>query len=357
MRRPLVPEDRSRGRGGGVYLQRAAYAHALAALGRGPAEDVAARNWPGDSVVPMILRGVVAPATTTSATWAGDLARQSVGDFIASLAPISAAAAVFARAVTVSLDGVSTVMLPRRTTPPANGDVPWVEEGKPVPVGQLSVSGSAVLGPARKLAVMVALTRETLERSAAEAIVTQILRENAALSLDASLFSTTAASASRPAGILNGIAGLTATAGGGEGAFLGDVNQLAAAIADHAGDTVLVMNPSRATFLRAWKPDLALTVLATRAVAATTIVALDPAALAVGFGLVPRFEASTESVIHLVDSDATGIGVEAGGSPATAVAAPARSLFQTDCVVVKCTLPAAWTLRAPAVAWLTGATW
>jgi hypothetical protein len=44
------------------------------------------------------------------------------------------------------------------------------------------------------------------------------------------------------------------------------------------------------------------------------------------------------------------------GSPPT-VAAPTRSAFQTDTILIRLIMPAAWALRAPAVAWVQGVTW
>jgi hypothetical protein len=57
--------------------------------------------------------------------------------------------------------------------------------------------GGGMLGPARKLCTIVVATRETMESSAAEAVVQTLLRENAAFSLDASLFSNAAATDER----------------------------------------------------------------------------------------------------------------------------------------------------------------
>ena len=57
----------------------------------------------------------------------------------------------------------------------------------------------------RKLALISLFTREMVDRSNAEAIVTATLKESASYGLDAVLFSASAATPDQPAGILNGV--------------------------------------------------------------------------------------------------------------------------------------------------------
>jgi hypothetical protein len=46
------------------------------------------------------------------------------------------------------------------------------------------------------------------------------------------------------------------------------------------------------------------------------------------------------------------------GTAPNVVAAPARSLWQTDSIAIRCILDAAWALRSTgAVAWVQSATW
>jgi hypothetical protein len=321
---------------------------------RGGPEKVLRDRWSDDQVTPIVLKAATDPATLAISGWAGILASTVTGDYVSTLSKTSAAAAVFARAFRADLDGIASVLLPRRVTPPAAADVNWVAPGDPIPAGQISLSG-ATLGPAKKLAVMVALTRTLMESSAAETVLTTMLRESVSFSLDATVFSTLAATTARPAGILNGIAGLTATAGGGTAAMEGDLEQLAAAVSDAVGDVVLITHPRQALAIRIRSPQLGIPVYSTRAIAAGTVIMLDPQALAVSFGTDPRFEASIEGVLHLDDTTPLPIGT--AGSPNT-VAAAARSLWQTDCVALRCILPAAWVNRQPgSFAWLSSATW
>jgi hypothetical protein len=175
MRHPvLVPEDIHRnGRPRpAAYLERAVFAaarHAANPMGLGSVEHVARARW-NDSVTELVLRGATAPATTTAPAWAAGLAVTAVGDFIASLAPLSAAARLFEAAPRVSLDGKNLIQFPRRLGPIDPADVPWVVEAGPLPVLQYDVSGSATLGPTRKLAAIVVTTFETTESGAGEAV-------------------------------------------------------------------------------------------------------------------------------------------------------------------------------------------
>lgn len=329
-------------------LARAAFAVTLARRGHKTTEQIAERLWPNDAIV----KAAVSPATTTTPAWAGAVAQASVGDYVSSLSAASAASKVFADAVRVNLSGVASVTLPRRATPPAATDVTWVAEGSPFTVERLAVTGGAVLTP-RKLGALIAITNELMNSSNAEAIFTEMLKESISFALDASFFSNVAASASRPAGILNGITATTATAGGGEAAQLGDLEKLAAAIADGVDDMVIVAHPRQAFALRLRnRGQLDFPVYSSRGVPAGTIVALDPKAVAVGFGAEPKFETSDETVIHMDDENP--LPLAEGGT----VASPARSMYQVDCTALRARLPVAWGLRSPgAVAWISGATW
>src|SRR5262249_7106260 len=192
---PLRPDPAALRNANAKALTRAAFAHARRALNpysSPPVEDIARNLWAGDHLVPAVLRAVSNPATTTATGWPDQLASPAaVGDFVSSLAPLSAAARVFDAAPRVSLDGIASISLPHRSGAIASSAVPWIAD----------------------LAILTALTRECAEHGSGETVLATMLRENAALALDASLFSTTASSTVRPAGILNGVSALTATTG------------------------------------------------------------------------------------------------------------------------------------------------
>src|SRR5262245_53472672 len=95
-----------------TYLRRACWAefvHACHPYQSSP-EEIARARWPDDSRTPAVLKGTSVPAATTTSGWAAELSQANVvGDFIQSLAPLSAAASLFNVAVRVSLAGIASV--------------------------------------------------------------------------------------------------------------------------------------------------------------------------------------------------------------------------------------------------------
>jgi hypothetical protein len=185
------------------------------------------------------------------------------------------------------------------------------------------------------------------------------MEDAAAKNLDASIFSTTAASAVRPAGILNGVTGITATAGGGIEAMVSDIGKLFGAIGDAGGgqDVLLFANPRQAVtlLLRAAPGFDTARIVSTNVLAAGTVVAVDAAAFASGFGPKSRIDVSENAAVHIEDTAPMAIGT--AGSPNT-VAAPVLSAFQTDTHVLRLILQATWVTRLTgAVQFITGATW
>ena len=153
-RRPLVPEDRNAYRPA-TYLQRACLAHAIAATAhvdhnvptKAPeAAAVADRRW-NDGVTELVLRGAAVPATTTAPSWAGVLAQEAVGDFVASLEPLSAGAKLLNACPRVSFDRMAMISFPRRDGPTAPVGH-WVAEGTPIPNPKFSLQ-AALLGPTK----------------------------------------------------------------------------------------------------------------------------------------------------------------------------------------------------------------
>jgi hypothetical protein len=78
------------------------------------------------------------------------------------------------------------------------------------------------------------------------------------------------------------------------------------------------------------------------------------AALA-GFSPTPRIDSSVEAVLHYEDTNPAQISTV--GTP-NVVAAPVRSAFQTDHIVLRVLLDCAWRMREPGrVAFVNGVTW
>jgi hypothetical protein len=333
-------------------LIRAATAIALGAVSRRPADEILSRAWPSDDGAKMVLRGATVPTTTSSAV---ALNIDAVA-FLVSMAPASAAARLFERALRTDLSQIHATNIARLVNVPAPG---FVAEAAPIPV----VAGdfdSTLVGPTFKLALIVGLSNE-LEFSSPEnasAVIGRALADAASKQLDTLVFDNVAGAGSRPSGLLNGVTPIAATAGGGVNAMASDIGNLAGALSDAGVDTeamVLVANPKQATKLRLLAgPAFTYPILGTSAVAAGTVVAISPAGVASGFDGAPRIETSKESTLHY-DTAPAQIGT--AGSPAV-VAAPTRSAWQTDTFSLKVRTKCSWSLVHPgAVAVVNSATW
>ena len=315
-------------------------------------------HYADDKVTPILLRSASAPATLGTANWAGNLAAAAVADTIIGLAGQSAAAALIARSLRVSLAGRGTITIPRRLMVAADAGG-FVAEAAPIQVRSLNITGGPTLTPS-KFGVIVCFTNELAERAVQdfELIVRQMLGEASALALDAAVFSSTAASSIRPAGILNGVTGITATTGGGFAAFYADITNLVAAVAAAGAgkDVVLIVSPTEAAKLKLRAgPQFDYPVLTSTALAAGTVIAIEASSFASAFGTQPEFLTSNETLIH--GDDTTPLPIGTAGSPNT-VAAPAMSLYQIDATALRMILRCSWALRAPGhVQFITGATW
>jgi hypothetical protein len=179
------------------------------------------------------------------------LALNVAGDFVGSLSPISAGAKLTAAGVKLSLDGINELLVSQRTLSLDAASYAWTSGLGAFPVRNYTLA-AAVLGPVKKLVASAAMTRETALHANGEAVISALLREDAAIALDSSLFSTTAASSSRPAGLLNGVTPITATTGGGTTAMNADLGKLAAAIAAAGGHVENIAFVAAATSVRSW---------------------------------------------------------------------------------------------------------
>ena len=340
--RALVPEDlRRNGDAAMRSLVRACIVAARAVTDRSAHRS----GWPDDRNVEMILRAPVAPTTTSDASAFANI----VLALVASLVPVSAAAAVIARSLKLDFGHAAQITVPSLSLPNAA----WIGEGAPIPVVEGTVEAATVIVPF-KLATMVSLTNEMVNGSNAEALVRAVLIENVGATLDAALFSAAAeVPGLSPAGILNGIATLTPTAGGGADAMVGDVAQIAEALApvSGGGEPVLVCAPAQAVALRLRTARDFWPVFASAALPRGTLIGVVPSGLATVVEP-PRIEASGDAVIHRADPAAEAVDI--GGILAT----PLISSWQTDSVAMKIVLSASWARRsANAVVLVEGAAW
>ena len=148
-----------------------------------------------------MLRAASAPATTTKAGWAKELAGIAVYDLIQSVTSLSAGVDLIDRALKINMDGIAEAHVPGRVVNAAAAGA-WVGEGSPALVRALSFADAAVLRP-RKLVVHTVVTREMAESSNIEAVLRQTLGEATGLALDLVMFSNAAGDATKPPGCLS----------------------------------------------------------------------------------------------------------------------------------------------------------
>jgi len=349
----LSPEDRNQRIRPATYLHRAAAVHVRRHVTNETLEKSASKLFGDDRVTPFVLRGAVSPATTTGATWAAPIAGQAVDDFVVSIETLSAAAGLIQRGMKLDLTGFAQIKLPRRTRDlSAAGS--WVNEGSPIRVRNLSITAGSTIEP-RKMGVIVGFTREIAESSNLETVARATISEAAAQVLDATMFDANAGDATRPPGLLNGVAPLTPTAGGGANAFAADVKQLVGALAAAGAGLapVIVCAAQQAASIKvAAGPQFDVPVLPSAALVAGTVIMVEPSSFVSGFDSVPEFQTSSAGLLHFEDTTPADIS-----APPSAVAAPVKSMFQTDSFALKTILRAAWGMRAPHVAVVNGVTW
>lgn len=319
----------------------------------GSAADILRKTWPHDrAALSLIERAVSVPATATGTGWAAELIGPAgiAAAFIANLG--GAAAALIPRGLGLDLSGIAQIGLPYLGTLAA---ATWVVEGQPIPVSAETFARNT-LGPQRKVAAIVTLTDEMVSHSAqnAELLVGSLLKEASSRALDAALLDAAAASTSRPAGLRNGISAVTAGA-----SFAADIDGLISAVVTGGGSPdgiVFVAHPSRAARFRlaAGAAEGSFDVIQTGQLATNLLVCLDAGAFASAIDA-PDIATSREGIIHM--EDAVPLPIASVGTPNT-VAAPVRSLWQTDSIGLRLVMPCAWSLRVPgALSWVTVTGW
>jgi hypothetical protein len=229
----------------------------------------------------------------------------------------------------------------------------------------------------KKMAVITTWTREIDEHSipAIEGLLRDAIQTDTAIALDSVLIDTNPATAIRPAGILNGVSGLTPVAGGGFTALTGDIKALSGALLtgtlgnvrnpcwlmnpQQVNSAGLVAAPGAGVFpfrdeisrgsLGGWP------IIDSGTVPLGTVIAVDAADFVSVTGDGPRLEVSDTATLHMEDTSPSDIST--AGSPAV-VAYPAKSMFQTDMLALRLIMPINWALRRTGVvAWVAGVTW
>jgi hypothetical protein len=231
-----------------------------------------------------------------------------------------------------------------------------VLEGNPIPVRKLGLT-SITLNP-HKVGVISAFTREIVKYSnpQIEGIVREAIRDDTAIILDGLLLDAVAGSTTRPAGLLNGVTPLTASAAATTyGRILADITALSAPFyAVNAGRRlVLLLNPANAMQLSmAPGPDgtfgwvnqftSRFTVFESTTIPANKVVLIDAADFVSVLGT-PEFEVSETATLHMEDT--TPLPLVTGVQGAGVVAAPSSSMFQEAKIALRMLLDTTWAMR------------
>lgn len=366
-RRPLSVPGRER-KPGDLFIRSAAVFAVANVTGKDP-EQIMERMYGSDEATGMIVKAAISGATTTGAGWAAELVNTEMTDFLGALRPFSVYPALADAGGGRLAFGPNqgAIKIPSRATTPSIGGS-FVGEGAPIPVRRLGLT-SITLSP-KKMGVISVFSREIARYStpAIETLIRNEIMVDTATTLDSLLLDATAGSAVRPAGLLNGVSALTATAGGGQAAFLADLKQLRAPFdSANAGEgLVLLMNPAQKNGLGltpgadgklGWANDILANygLITSTAIPVGTVIMVRAADFVTAAGDVPEFELSDQAVIHMEDTAPAQIGT--AGTP-NVVAAPVQSMFQTAQIAIRMLLDVSWAMRRTGmVQYVTGVTW
>ena len=311
-----------------IYGRRHDYSHLTAAL---------------NDLPDLIQRAAVNPAQTTVSGWGSELVSPGNIGVVPAMAPSAVYSKLAPRGLRLNFDGSGPISVPGRlSTPTVAGD--FVLEASPIPVRRVGLS-SVVVGPPKKLGVISYFSDELKEHSvpSIEAALRAAIEEDTALTLDTRMLDAVAGSATRPAGLLNGVSGLTATAGGGLAALVGDLGLIGAAI-PNATDLVYLMNASDRARALALAPGLlGLTILEASTLPAKKVVALDASDLVTGENDQARFDVSNQAVLH--DEDTTPLALGTGTQGSGVLAVPTHSMFQENLSALRMIMFVTWALR------------
>lgn len=348
----------------GDYVARALAAWTKAHVLKDPVDKIMRDGYGNDEMTSIVLRAAVNPAMTTVATWAAELVQTSNVDYLDRLIPNFIFPQLKALGVSYTFGNNGVLKIPVRAATPTLAGA-WTGEGAAKPVKRASFS-TVSLTPT-KLSVISTFSEEmaTYGMPSIEGIIRQAMSDDTGIALDTYLIDNVAASAGvRPAGLLNGVTPITASAATpATAAMVADLKALVAAITAAGGGgsgrpIAILMNPAQALALgfaqtttgdflfnsteqAASKFGVRFIVSAT--VPAGKVIAVDAADFATALGDVPRFAVSTEATLHEEDTTPLALGTGTQGSGVLAV--PLRSLFQTDAVAIRMSLYVSWVMR------------
>jgi hypothetical protein len=322
-------------------------AKTLATLKRCKMLDVAQEMWPNDKMLQsaLVLRAASAPAMTSIAGWAAELAQKVVADAVEALTAATSAVEIMSGGLVVSWDGYGAITVPALAASANNGG--FVAEGSPIPVRQFSTA-AVQINPYKAASICV-LTREMMESSNAEALISDALIKSAALAIDVAFFDVNPATAARPAGIRNTIVTLPPSANADPfGAAFEDISALLNAIGPVGGrgPFYLVSSIGRAATLQnRIREETSGVISVSSSAVGADLIAIAAPAIAAALSIDPDIETVNAATL-VMDT--------APVAPGTA--GPERSVWQTDTIAIKVRWPVSWVLRdVRGVAWTTPA--
>jgi HK97 family phage major capsid protein/HK97 family phage prohead protease len=323
-------------------------------------------------VVEWRTRAATAPATTSTAGWAAELAVTGQGEWFNAVMAGSIFAPVAARGMSVTLGRYAQISMPTRNAAITIAGS-FVAEGAPIPVRQAAFTPVTI--GLKKMAVITSYTREIAEHSTPqiEMILRQLIMDDTGVAVDTVFIDNIAISGIRPAGIRNGVSGQTPTAGGGFAALVGDLKLLVGVLAGANALTspVFMMNPVQQIAISLTQSAggdfpfqaeinsnrlLGYPVVVSSTMPAGMVILINAADLMVVQGDTPRFDVSDQATLHFEDT--TPLQITTGAQGSAVAATPVRSMFQTDSLALRMILPMNWAMRRTgSVAWVTGVTW
>jgi HK97 family phage prohead protease/HK97 family phage major capsid protein len=339
---------------GDLYLR--AISARFQAYARGmPVEAVLAERYPDHEPTAIVTRAAIAGATTTTTGWASELVQLAQGEFINSLMPNQVFPKLAAMGTSLNFGpNAGAIKIPSRATTPSIGGS-FVAESAPIPVRRLGTT-SITLYP-HKVGGISVFSREIAAYSNPdiETLIRSSIVADTQINIDALLLDNVAVSTTRPAGLTNGVSTLTATAGGGYAAFLGDLNKLTAPFyAANAGrNLALLMNPAQRNQLMfapgpagapfGWSTQFTdmFTVIASTSVTAGAVYMIDAADFVSVTGA-PEFEVSEVATIHMEDT--TPLNIATGAQGSGVLATPTQSMFQTAQIAIRMLANVNWAM-------------
>ncbi len=289
-------------------------------------------------------RAVTNPAMTLITGWAAELLSAPTTSFLLSMeSGIRAVPAIMRRG-----HGIPLSVNTRAISLTAAASAKFTEEGKPISVVNASLASNGLLPYSVKCIATFSEEIADHSKPVIDEVLRQILGDAVAEAVEILFFSNIAQTSWSPAGVLLG-----ATVVPPGASFSADVQGLMSAITP-AVTPVFVASPGRRAAIAASGAlaSFDYELLSSSVLADDRMVALDADALLFGAGT-PSFKFGREATL-VEDTDPAPFSTP--GSPPT-IAAPIRSLWQTNTASLKCTLPISWIRAGGTAAVVTGITW